>query len=289
VPTTLSMFCLPARYGPTTAICGAGPTLHSLRTCRTQTQLQQRQLDALEPVLQQALAAQQSQLQQQAAAAAVAASQLGRAASQPHACQAASSQPAADVPQLASQLASALSSGLQPGGCGAETSGSPAAATPAPPQSDSSQPPRGISDVLSDVDDPSAANSAQSWPDVAQQPWPAQRQEESGQEPWAQVRQHQAWPGAAHQPWAETDTRSLPTADVLPTAKENLVAEDRARSGVSSAALPFSRPPQPAAQQPDGSGVGSPDVFADLFGMTTLDDYGRLVNTAAQQPKGPLP
>lgn len=286
MPTTLSMFCLPARYGPTTAICGAGPTLHSLRTCRTQAQLQRRQLDALEPVLQQALAAQQSQLQQQAAAAAAAASQLGQAAGQPHACQAASGQPAADVPQLASQLASALSSGVQPGGCGAETSGSPAAATPAPPQSDSSQPLRGVSDALSDVDDPSAASSAQSWPGVAQQPWPAQRQEPwevSGQKPWAQARQHQAWPGTAQQPWAETDTQ------VRDAAKENLVAEGRARSGVSSAALPFSRPPQPAAQQPDGSGVGSPDVFADLFGMTTLDDYGRLVNTAAQQPKGPPP
>jgi hypothetical protein len=138
-----------------------GPTLHSLRMHRTQTMLQRQQLDALEPVLHEAVQAQrdqQQQQQQQAEAQQFAAQQRQQQAVTAAAVspESVSQQPVAHAPELASQLAAALSSGAQLSG-----------GSPAPPPGSSFEP-------------AASSRAAMSY----SEPWAS-----SGLEPWAMSQQ----------------------------------------------------------------------------------------------------
>ena len=205
-----------------------GPALHSLRTCRTQTQLQQKQLSALEPVLQQALAAQREQARQQAIAAAAAPPASHPVPSPPSSSPPPDARaPPPDSSHLAAQLASALSIGAPAGGssAGSGGSGSAGAAGSVPHM----LPAASANSSLCTVS--GAAHSVEPWSDTEQE-----------QEPWGDADQ------------AVTDA-----------AKARLAAEDRARAGTAaSAALPIRRQPMRGS---GGQAATSPDLFAELFGL----------------------
>lgn len=241
---------------------------------------------------------QEQRLQPQAAAAVVVPS--------------AASQPAPDAPQLALQLVVPLSLGLQlSSGSSTQLGGGPPAMAFAPLQGGRMPGSASIAagaaqpdfDALSDVDALSASifnSSTQSLPDAAQQPGPdaAQQQPWSDaeqQHPWTPQGQQEPWEGSGQEPWPQSQAQAQQqpwqstNEQVTEAAKERLAAEDRTRRSASAAAMSISRPLPSSETHGGGGGVGSPDVFADLFGMTTLDDYGRIVHTTPQRPSGAPP
>ena len=135
-----------------------GPTLHSLRMHHTQTVLQRQQLDALEPVLFEAVQAQREQQQQQHQAEAQQSAPQQQTVSAPAVSHmSVSQQPVAHAPALASQLAAALSSGAQ-------LSGGP----PAPPAGSSFDPA---------VNSSTTTTSSEPWGSSGLEPWTMSQQE----------------------------------------------------------------------------------------------------------------
>ena len=139
----------------------AGPALHSLRTCRAQAKVQRQQLDALEPVLQQAADALQKHQQQQQAGQQQQA-EAHQWQQQESGMLPSSSPQATDVPQLASQLADVLTPGVQPTGSGGAHAVTPPAGSsfPLAEQLD-------VGDVATSM----AAASLDAWANTRQKPW----------------------------------------------------------------------------------------------------------------------